>query len=67
MRERYHEPDNYLYSFDNPDYSVYEHAEFLRGKHKQYLKENPDFAEQISKKLEQQEAAKEDTQIKTEQ
>lgn len=67
LKERYHEPDNYLYSFDNPDYSVYEHIEFLRGKHQQYLKENPDFAEQIRKKLEQQEAAKEDTQIKTEQ
>lgn len=60
LKERYHKPNNYLYSYDNPSYDIMEHIEFLREQHQQNLQSNPQLAEQIQNKLD--EAKQEETE-----
>ncbi len=47
LKERYNEPNNYMYSLDNPDFDIVKHLAFLRNKHQQSLASNPELEQAI--------------------
>ena len=57
LKERYHDPSNKFYTFENPDYSIHDHFEYLRQKHQQHLKVNPALQKEIEEKLQADQAA----------